>query len=36
MAKFIHSKFGYETPEWTKVFAELDKELKEKKQEKKK
>lgn len=32
--KLIHSKFGYQTPEWTAADARLEKWLKQKKDEK--
>ncbi|XRJ96604.1 hypothetical protein ACPBEI_09440 [Latilactobacillus sakei] len=31
IAKLIHSKYGYETPEWTAADARLEKWLKQKK-----
>ncbi|XRJ98172.1 hypothetical protein ACPBEI_05490 [Latilactobacillus sakei] len=34
IAKLIHSKYGYETPEWTAADARLEKWLKQKKDEK--
>lgn len=34
MPKLIHSKYGYETPEWTAADARLEKWLKQKKEEK--
>lgn len=34
MAKLFHSKYGYETPEWTAADARLEKWLKHKKDEK--
>lgn len=34
MPKLIHSKYGYETPEWTAADARLEKWLKQKKDEK--
>lgn len=34
MPKLIHSKYGYETPEWTAADARLEKWLKQKKKEK--
>ncbi|WP_164994056.1 hypothetical protein [Latilactobacillus sakei] len=32
MPKLIHSKYGYETPEWTAADARLEKWLKDKKE----
>lgn len=34
IVKLIHSKYGYETPEWTAADARLEKWLKQKKEEK--
>lgn len=34
MAKLFHSKYGYETPEWTAADARLEKWLKQKKKDK--
>lgn len=35
MPKLIHSKYGYETPEWTAADARLEKWLKQKKKDEK-